>query len=166
MAIKAIEGKKRILMFRKLSEEKKTEAFKLALQTEHSWSTSSNINSTQTKDGAVNVSGGTEVTLSISAVASYDDINLMLEQSVTEGFPVEVWDVDLSEVKEGKYKAKYAQGLLNKWETPANVEDLVTFDTEMNINMLPQDGYTTLTNKQENEIQYAFREVTKFVTTP
>lgn len=166
MALKAIEGKKKILMFRKLSEEKKTEAFKLALQTEHSWSKSANTSSTQTKDGAINVSGGLETTLSISAVASYDDVNKFLEEAVDNSDVLEVWDIDLSEVKEGKYKARYAQGLLNKWETPAGVEDLVTFDTEMNINMLPQDGYTTLTNKQENEIQYAFREVTKFVTTP
>lgn len=166
MALKAIEGKKKILMFRKLSEAKLKDASKLALQTEHSWSKSANTSSTQTKDGAINVSGGLETTLSISAVASYDDVNKFLEEAVDNSDVLEVWDIDLSEVKEGKYKARYAQGLLNKWETPAGVEDLVTFDTEMNINMLPQDGFTELTDSQEEEVQYAFREVTKFVTTP
>lgn len=155
----AIYGKDKILMFRKLGDKKA--ATKLALQTEHSWSYERSNDVTKTKDGAVTSDGGLEVTLSIEAVATNDELNNMLKQSVIEGFMLEVWEINLAGTKQGaKYPAIYAQGKLSSWEVPANVEELETISTEMSIQGKPAEGYATLTAEQEAAIQYAFADTT------
>lgn len=153
-------GKDRILMFRKLGD--KNAAAKLALQTEHSWNYERSNEATKTKDGAVVSDGGLEVTLQIEAVASRDELNKMLLDSVLNGDKLEVWDIDLAGVKDksGKYPAKYAQGSLSNWEVPANVEELATISTEMAIDGKPVDGYATLTAEQQEAIRYAFQDTT------
>lgn len=155
----ALFGKDKILMFRKLGDT--AAAAKLALQTEHSWSYERSNDATKTKDGAVTSDGGLEVTLSIEAVASHDELNTLLMQSVVEGFKLEVWEIDLAGQKSGaKYPAKYARGSLSSWEVPSNVEDLETISTEMTIEGVPVKGYATLTAAQENAINYAFQDTT------
>lgn len=163
--LRAIEGKDRILKFRKLSDRGTQTAAKLALQTEHSWSSSKTINRTATKDGTKVAGGAEEDTLSISALSSDDDTNNYLEEAYRNGEIVEVWDIDLSsphETEENKYAAKYAQGLLNGWETPAPTEDFVTLDTELEIDGTPQKGFATVTEEEQEEIQYAFQDTTVF----
>jgi TP901-1 family phage major tail protein len=49
---------------------------------------------------------------------------------------------------------------LSKWEVPANVEDLITLQTEMAIDGKPVPGYATLTAEQEAEVLYAFTDTT------
>lgn len=152
-------GKNKILMFRKLGD--KTAAAKLALQTEHKWKYERKNDSTATKDGSVVSDKGLEVTLSIEAVATRDELNLMLKDSVVNGYKLEVWEIDLAGVKQGeKYPALYAQGSLNSWEVPDNVEDLETLSTEMTIEGKPVEGYATLTAGQIEEINYAFEDTT------
>lgn len=158
----AIQGKEKILLFRLLRDEEKENAAKLALQTEHSWNYTRNTNTTQTKDGPVVSAGGLEITLDIDAVSSRDDVNKMLKESVVKGLKLEVWEIDLGgEKQEEKYPAVYARGNLDSWEVPANVEDLETFSTTMNIDGEPKEGYATLTAEQEEEIAYAFRDTDK-----
>ncbi|MES5403696.1 phage major tail protein, TP901-1 family [Streptococcus infantarius] len=152
-------GKNKILMFRKLGD--KTAAAKLALQTEHKWKYERKNDSTATKDGSVVSDKGLEVTLSIEAVTSRDDVNKMLKKSVVDGEKLEVWEIDLAGEKQGeKYPALYAQGALSSWEVPDNVEDLETLSTEMTIEGKPVEGYATLTASQVEEINYAFKDTT------
>ncbi|MHB9781489.1 phage major tail protein, TP901-1 family [Streptococcus sp. 10F2] len=156
-------GKDKILMFRKLGDKKA--AAKLALQTEHSWNYERSNEATKTKDGAVVSDGGLEVTLQIEAVATHDELNKMLKDSVLQGFKLEVWEIDLAGTKQGgKYPALYAQGSLSNWETPANVEELETISTEMAIDGKPVEGYATLTADQEAAIRYAFADTTAITT--
>lgn len=155
-------GKNKILMFRKLGD--KTAAAKLALQTEHKWKYERKNDSTATKDGSVVSDKGLEVTLSIEAVTSRDDVNKMLKKSVVNGEKLEVWEIDLAGEKQGeKYPALYAQGALSSWEVPDNVEDLETLSTEMTIEGKPVEGYATLTASQVEEINYAFKDTTASV---
>lgn len=152
-------GKNKILMFRKLGD--KTAAAKLALQTEHIWKYERSTDSEKTKDGAIVKDGGLEVTLSIEAVTSRDDVNKMLKNSVVNGEKLEVWEIDLAgEKQDEKYPALYAQGALSSWEVPDNVEDLETLSTEMTIEGKPVEGYATLTASQVEEINYAFKDTT------
>ncbi len=155
-------GKNKILMFRKLGDT--TAAAKLALQTEHKWKYERKNDSTATKDGSVVSDKGLEVTLSIEAVTSRDDVNKMLKNSVVNGEKLEVWEIDLAGEKQGeKYPALYAQGALSSWEVPDNVEDLETLSTEMTIEGKPVEGYATLTASQVKEINYAFKDTTASV---
>lgn len=156
-------GKDKILMFRKLGTESNKNAEKLALQMEHELSLERETNSTATKDGTITSDGGLEVTLSITAVASGDEVNEMLYNSVKDGYKLECWEIDLSSpgTEENKFKAKYMQGRLNSWSIPANVEDTVEIETEFVIDGVPQDGEVTLTAAQQTTIQYAFKDITK-----
>lgn len=150
-------GKNKILMFRKLGD--KNAAAKLALQTAHSWSYDRSNDVTKTKDGSVSSDGGLEVSLTIEAVVTDDELNRMLKQSVVEGYKLEVWEIDLAGEKQGaKYPALYAQGKLSNWEVPSNVEDLETLSTEMTIDGKPVEGFATLTAEQEKAIQYVFAD--------
>ncbi|MFR7764632.1 MAG: phage major tail protein, TP901-1 family [Anaerococcus obesiensis] len=161
--IKAIYGKDKILMFRLLENATKEKATKLALQTEHTLSYENNVDTTQTKDGAITSNGGIEVSLEINAIASHDEVNEMLKKSVIEQKVLECWEIDLAgEAQEGKYPAKYMQGKLESWEMPANVEDLAEISTTMKIDGIPQDGFATISKDQEKAILYAFRDVTIF----
>lgn len=152
-------GKDRILYFRKLGD--KTAGAKLALQTEHSWSYERSVDSTQTKDGAITTGGGLEVSLDISAISSDDEVNNMLMDSVIEGYTLEVWDVHLDEpgVGENKFKAKYAQGRLENWDIPANVEDPIELSTSMKIDGKPQDGEVTVSVEDQETVRYAFKDL-------
>lgn len=159
MRYEAKHGKDRILLFRTLSEAGDVGAAKLALQTEHTWSYDRSIDSTVTKDGNVTSNSGLEVTLDINAVVSDDPVNQMLYESVVNGHKLEVWDIDLgAEGDAGTYRAKYAQGLLESWEDPAGVEDLSELSTTMRIDDYPKEGFATLTEEQEEEVMYAFRD--------
>lgn len=150
-------GKNKILMFRKLGG--KTAATKLALQTEHKWKYERKNDSTATKDGSVVSDKGLEVTLSIEAVSTRDELNKMLKDSVVQGYKLEVWEIDLAgEKQDNKYPALYAQGSLGSWEVPDNVEDLETLSTEMTIEGKPVEGYATLTAGQVEEINYVFKD--------
>lgn len=161
--IKAIYGKDKILMFRLLSEAKEKEAVKLALQTSHTITYERDSEQTQTKDGAINTSKGLTVTVDIEAVSSRDEVNTMLKNSVLEGQKLECWEIDLSEpTPDGKYPALYMQGDLDSWELPADVEELASFSTTLNVDGKPQAGEVTLSSDQEDEIMYAFRDITIF----
>lgn len=160
MAIVPENGKDKVLMFRKLGD--KTAAAKLALQTEHKWEFERSSDATPTKDGAINSDGGLETKLSIEAVSSRDEVNTLLRKSVIDGFKLEVWEIDLAGEAnhEGKLPAVYAIGSLNTWELPSNVEDLAAVSAEMAIDGKPQAGYATVSKEQQEEIMYAFKDVT------
>ncbi|WP_242258100.1 phage major tail protein, TP901-1 family [Streptococcus thoraltensis] len=160
MAIVPENGKDKVLMFRKLGD--KTAAAKLALQTEHKWEYERSSDASPTKDGAINSDGGLETKLSIEAVSSRDNVNKLLKDSVVDGFKLEVWEIDLAGAPDssGKLPAIYAIGSLNTWELPSNVEDLATVSAEMAIDGKPQAGFATVSKEQQEEIMYAFKDVT------
>lgn len=68
----------------------------------------------------------------------------MLRNSVIEGKKLEVWDIDLTDEKDGKYPAMYAQGALDSWELPANVEGTADITSSMKIDFKPKFGMVTL----------------------
>lgn len=161
--IKAIYGKDKFLMFRLLEDARKEKATKLALQTEHTLSADRSVDTTQTKDGAINSDGGIEYSLDITAIASHDEVNKMLKKSVDEQKTLECWEIDLAGEKEGnKYPALYMQGKLESWKMPANVEDLAEISTTLKIDGKPQEGFATISEDDEKAILYGFRDVTIF----
>ena len=139
-----MQGKDRILLVRRLDEAATKKAMKPLFQIEHEWEFSRESSGTQTKDG----------------VASRDDENLYMKDAVEDGILMEFWDVDLKGEKnaEGKYPAIYAQGYVNSWSLPANVEELVEIETEASINGKPQDGFATVEADIIAEAQYAFQD--------
>ena len=160
----ATQGKQVILLVRRLDEATKKAAAKPLFQIEHSISYERSLDTTQTKDGAVNSDGGLEVTLSLTGLASKDDENEYMKKAVKDGAIMEFWSVDLSQegtdTNVGKYKAEYMRGKVASWEVPYNVEDLVEISTEASIDGVPQEGYATVTEDVIKKVQYAFADTT------
>lgn len=159
--LKPVEGKTKFLLFRLLKEAGTKTAAKLALQTEHEWSYERDQESLKTKDGSVIQSGGMEVSLTIAAISSYNEVNEMLFRSVLEDEVLEVWEVDIAKpTSGGKYEARYARGKIGSWTLPSAVDGLEEIDTEMKIEGVPVKGEATLTEDQKLLISsaYGFRD--------
>lgn len=157
-----IRGKDKVLYFRLLKDAARNKAARLALQTEHEWSYERDNEVVQTKDGGIVQGGALEVTLEINAISTRDELNKMLLKAVQEGLKVEVWEVDISDKREGNtYGAKYAIGELNEWSLPANVEELEELSTSMAIDGQPLDGVVSLTAEEVETIKavYDFKDL-------
>lgn len=155
-----LQGKNRILLFRKLSEQTNVAA-KLVFQTEHTFSYSRSLDKIVTKDGTVIKVGELETEVSIEAIqAKSDPVSEMLRDSVLKGDKLEMWEVTVDEdLKLGdKYPAVYVQGYLDSWETPASAEDEATISSNFQVELEPQFGEATLTAEQQEAVQYAFRD--------
>ena len=155
-------GKNKILLFRLLknSEESGT---KLSFQTEHTFSLERDADSIVTKDGSITKLGDLEGEVTgIEAVQSKDDpVAEMLQDAMISGDKLELWEVSVDEdLKEGdnQYPAMYAQGYMTSWEAEANAEDEATYSGDFMIDLVPQFGMATLTEEQEETVQYAFRD--------
>lgn len=161
-AIKAVlEGKNKILLFRKFSEQD-TEAAKLAFQTSHTFSYSRDLESIITKDGRVVRPGELESEVSFEAIQSKrDPLSTMLKEAVIKAEKLELWEVTVDEDlvnDEGKYPAVYVQGYLGEWEDEAGAEDDATVSSTFTVEMEPQFGFATLTEDQQEAVQYAFTD--------
>lgn len=154
------QGKNKILLFRKLSEQN-TEAAKLVFQTDHTFSYSRSLDRIVTKDGTIIKVGELESEVSIEAIQSKDDpVYEMLAEAAKKGEKLELWEVTVEEdlKVEDKYPAVYAQGYLDSWETTSSAEDESTISSNFIVELEPQEGFATLTEEQEEAVQYAFRD--------
>lgn len=154
-----IRGKDKILFFRLFKDSGSREAARLALQIEHEWKYERDNESRKTKDGAIVQGGGLEVSLEVNAISTRDELNKMLWESVKKGLKLEVWEVDLSSAVDSQantYTALYAQGNLNEWTIPANVEELEEVSTTMMIDGQPVEGQVTLTEEEVKEVEAVY----------
>lgn len=160
--VEAIQGRDKFLMVRRLADANTKKATKLMLQTSHEYAIENDNDTVETKDGPVVRRGSTSYTLSMEAVTARDETNLMLEKAANDNEVLEFWIVDYGKGSDvdGKYDAKYLQGNLNSWSAPSDVSELETLSTEVTISGIPQDGSITLSEEQQSEIFYAFRDVT------
>lgn len=164
-----IQGKNKILLFRKLSEQA-NEAGKLAFQTDHTFGYNRSLDRIVTKDGTVIKVGELESEVSLEAIqAKTDPVRLMLRDSVLKGEKLELWEVTVDEelkTEDDKYPAIYAQGYLDSWEDAAGVEDESTVSGNFIVELEPQFGEATLTEAQEKAVQYVFRDTVAVPETP
>lgn len=158
-----LQGKNKILLFRKLKESNQ-EAAKLAFQTEHTFSYSRSLDRIVTKDGTIIKVGELESEVSIEAIQAKDDpLRDDLRDSVLKGQKLELWEVTVDEElksDDGKYPAVYAQGYLDSWEDSSSAEDESTVSGNFIVELEPQFGMATLTEEQEEAVQYAFKDTT------
>lgn len=168
----AIKGVNAFLLFRKLSEAQKKEAQRLAYQTEHSRSLTADSSNTVTKDGNVNVPGVAKVEMSVTSVLSQGDtLQEELEQAIVDGSRYEIWEIvrieDESVLAEGeqtkKYPATYYQGYITSAESNFGAEDLTQLSIGLAIDGVGAKGMATVTEKQSEAIQYAYRDTGKYI---
>lgn len=161
MGLEAIKGADQILLFRLKGET--NPATKLAFQTEHSIEASvDGGDSTATKDGSLSSPGTPVEEWPFTSIAARgDETREMLWKAFREQKVVEVWQIDKgAEEQEGKYPARYAQGLIQDLSETANVEDLMELSGTIKINGVPKEGKATLTEDQKTVVQYLFVDTT------
>ncbi|WP_200411292.1 phage major tail protein, TP901-1 family [Virgibacillus salexigens] len=163
---KIANGVHKVLYFRELGEAK--EAAKLVFQTEHSKSYSRDRESTPTKDGAVSGSSALEDEVSISALQSVKDPTFtMLEDSIVEDYPVEMWEVDLADKKttgetgseKMQFAAEYRQGYISEWEATNPAEDDPEVEGTFLTSGIRQKGYVTLPEADIETLSYVFHDL-------
>ena len=166
--LEAVQGIDIVLLFRILKEATEHPATKLAFQTEHELTESSDSDSTATKDGPVNGNGTSETSLSCTSIyARNDEMVKKLRQARRDGDIIEVWEVDVKDKDiEGKYGATYFRGKVSEFSKKPAAEGLTEVSLTFKIDGEGQDGRATLTAEQEEVIQYKFEDTTVATPTP
>ena len=100
-----------------------------------------------------------------SILAKGDEMVDKLEQALDNDSLLEIWEVNLAEEgtteNVGKFKAKYFQGYLTELEVTSNAEDNVEVSLTFGINGNGQDGWATVTAKQQEIASYVFTDTQK-----
>ncbi|WP_313631361.1 phage major tail protein, TP901-1 family [Enterococcus devriesei] len=161
----AVQGIDVILLFRILKEAAADAATKLAFQTEHELTESSDTESTATKDGPVNSNGTSETEISCTSIlARNDEMVKKLRQARRDGDIIEIWEVDVKDKdEEGKYGATYFRGKVSEYSKKPAAEGLTEVSLTFKVDGEGQDGRATLTAAQEEVVQYQFEDTTKAV---
>lgn len=133
---KAIAGKDKVLVFRLEKERPYKKAGLLALQVSHTYKSEGKTESTQTKDGAVVGGGGNEASIDLEALLSDTEVCKLLEYAQATSSTVEVWEINVSKPMSAKdkFEARYATGLIESWEIPAEVDSNTSIKTTMKLN--------------------------------
>jgi|SRR5699024_1835721 len=156
-----LQGKNKILLFRLLKDAEE-DAAKLSFQTDHTFELTRDADSVVTKDGTIVKIGELEGEVSgIEAVQAKDDpVAEMLQDAMLDAEKLEVWEVSVDEdlKEDDKYPAMYAQGYLTSWSSENPAEDESTYSGDYMIELTPQFGMATLTEEQEEAVQYAFKD--------
>lgn len=156
-----VEGKYSVLMFRLLRDQKEKKGAKLALQTDHSLSSTANTTVSVTKDGAIVAVGSPEKEYSFSFFFSKGDtLAAELIEAHDKNLIVELWNpiIDPENVA-GKHHGSYCRGYITDYTVSAPAEDYVKLDMTFKVDLIPQEGEITIDVNQASAIQYAFRDV-------
>ena len=127
---------------------------------------SKDADTTATKDGTIRTPGTAEVEITATSIlAKGDEMVDKLEQALDNDSLLEIWEVNLAEEgtteNVGKFKAKYFQGYLTELEVTSNAEDNVEVSLTFGINGNGQDGWATVTAKQQEIASYVFTDTQK-----
>lgn len=156
----AKQGKDVILMFRDRDKQATESAKRLAYQTTHTVTESTDSDSTVTKDGPVNSKSALSTELECEAILSDDKTLELLEASLHEGITLEIWSIDMtSETAPGKYSAVYMQGTVSENEVEYSAEDLATASLTFAIDGISKTGEATLSDEDKKEAGYDFVDV-------
>lgn len=158
----AVQGIDVILLFRLLKEATENPATKLAFQTEHELTETSDTESTATKDGPVNGNGTSETEISCTSILARDDEMVKkLRQARRDGDIIEIWEVDVKDKDvQGKYGATYFRGKVTEFSKKPAAEGLTEVSLTFKVDGEGQDGRATLTAEQEEVVQYQFEDTT------
>lgn len=162
----AVQGKKIVYLYRVRSEQAKNDATALAFTTENGRTKSKDADTTATKDGTIRTPGTAEVEITATSIlAKGDEMVDKMEQALDNDSLLEIWEVNLAEEgtteNVGKFKAKYFQGYLTELEVTSNAEDNVEVSLTFGINGNGQDGWATVTAKQQEIASYVFTDTQK-----
>ena len=161
MAIKPIQGTKKVLFFQAMDDTTVDgNSLRLAFQTEHTLTMEREELEEITKDGTLKDTGDINASIDLTAyVASGDATYDLLKRSFKKNETLQVWEVDVTEeTTSGKYEAVYAQGKLTNFEQSSSADGYAELSTTIAVNLTPQDGEVSLTPDEFTAVQYAFKD--------
>lgn len=169
MALEAVQGIDRIILFRKLSEATTKAATKLAYQTDHSIGITNDGTVDDTKDGQVHSAGSPTYDFNITSIMARDDDEVKnIKSAVLDGDIYEYWEIDRVEKGAGenseKFASEYYRGRFTNYSPSNGVNNSVELNLDVQIIGRGQPGWATLTESQAEVVQYTFQDTT--VATP
>lgn len=162
----AIEGKNKVLLWRKLSQNTKEKAKLMFYETEHEVSLSADSESVKTKFANINKSSTTEEEVTFTThIDESDSIYDYLEEAMQGQEILELWEINLTDPdgtfkKQQKYPAIYRQGTLSDLTESSTVDDYVEVSGTFKTNFVRQKGEATFTNEQLEAVAYKFEDTT------
>lgn len=160
----AIKGKKLAYLYRVYKDGESKTAQAIAFTTENSRSVSKDADTTATKDGSIRTPGEAEIEISVTSMLAKDDTFIdTLEAAMLDDELMEVWEVNLeSPVTNGtkQYKGKYYQGYITSFETTSAADGFVEVSLTFGLNGKGADGNVTVTDEQQEAIDYTFQDTT------
>lgn len=157
------KGKNIVLLIRDLSQPT-TEADYILYQTDFSKTISKEIDETVTKTGTIKATSDSSTEISVTALAQEDDAVLdTLEDGMHTDNRYGFWEINKAVVSEGvedagKYKALYYEGEITNFDMTAGAEGPIEVTMDLTIEGVGQRGFATLTEEQEEFVQYVFKD--------
>lgn len=157
------KGKNIVLLIRDLSQPT-TEADYILYQTDFSKTISKEIDETVTKTGTIKATSDSSTEISVTALAQEDDAVLdTLEDGMHTDKRYGFWEINKAvegdEVGDtGKYKALYYEGEITNYDLTAGAEGPIEVSMDLTIEGHGQRGFATLTEEQEEFVQYVFKD--------
>ena len=158
----AVQGSKIVYLYRLLSEQATSAAFRLAYVTEDSISYTKDADSTVTKDGTIRTPSAVEIEKPMTCILSKGDTDIdKLKGAMLSDAVIELWEANLDEPVTGqtnKYKGTYFQGYITSYEKTSNAEDMVEIQMTIGVNGKGADGNVTVTASQQDDASYTFTD--------
>lgn len=157
-----VQGSKIIYLYRLLSEQATSDAFRLAFVTEDSISYSKDADTTVTKDGVIRTPSPAEIEKPVTCILAKGDTDIKkLKDAMLDDEIIELWEANLDEPassEEGndKFAGTYYQGYITSFEKTSNAEDMVEIQMTVGINGTGADGSVTVSAEQQEDASYTF----------
>lgn len=157
----AVQGRKIIYLFRKVSDRATENAIMMAFVTENERSKSKDADSVVTKDGTIRTPGTVETEITATAILAVGDtLADDLEDAMDNDELMEIWEVNLAEPagEDNKFKGRYFQGYLTEFSLSSSSEDHAEYSTTFAINGCGAKGDVTVSVEQQEAAEYVFTD--------
>lgn len=157
-----LQGIDVVAFARKKSQEKSVSGQLIPWQTGLSFDPSRDVDTNATKDGSVTTTASIETDLEVDFTNNTSAIADAMWDSLFDEEMLEVWVVYRKRRNaEGKYFAWYMQATVQEDSNDNDSDDNSNREITFAVNGVPKRGWITLTDEQQEEIDYVFRGLGK-----
>lgn len=155
--VQLLQGKNEVFFVRLLKNAGTEAAMLIPYLTSGSVNQSRSTTNTETKSGTVHAVGSLTTTMSANFEDAISKVGDEIREAITNAAKIEVWEVRLDRVKNGKNWARYAQGYVTQ-DNGTNAPNAVsTRAVTFTIEGQPQEGWTAVPEESQEEINYVFK---------
>lgn len=154
-----------VVSYARLLENASTEAAHfIPAQTSFEFDPQRDNDSEPTKDGAVATTSALETDVEIDFVNNTSVIADQIYDALLNNKMMEIWAVHRTRRNaEGKYFAWYMRGTVSEDDNSNDADDISERDVSFSISGIPKRGWLTLSESQQEEIDFMFRGLDKVV---